>query len=69
MSLFSNTPVLNNPFIAGIELFVDFFFVLSGFIIGYNYPYIETQESFQSFLTKRFYRIYPLHFFYCCYTH
>ncbi len=62
MAFFSDTPVLNNPFVKGTDLFVDFFFVLSGFIISYNYSYFSNTQSFISFLEKRLYRIYPLHF-------
>lgn len=46
---------------------VDFFFVLSGFIISYKYyDYFSTNlsaENLKSFLVKRFARIYPLHVF------
>ncbi len=52
----------DNLFIAHAELMVDFFFVLSGFVIAYNYEERlgSTKELFV-FQTKRFWRLYPLH--------
>ena len=45
-------------------LFVDFFFVLSGFIISHGYlNRINNMENLKLFIYKRFLRIYPLHFF------
>ncbi|HAM4717843.1 TPA: acyltransferase [Escherichia coli] len=45
-------------------LFVEFFFVLSGFIMMYNYSdRINNREQLLSFLFKRFSRIWPLHIF------
>lgn len=48
-------------------LAVDFFFILSGFIIAYNYKKIFEQElqgnHYFIFVIKRFARIYPLHLF------
>ncbi|WP_461148539.1 acyltransferase family protein [Spirosoma pulveris] len=43
-------------------LFVDFFFLLSGFVIYYNYNTLSTITEQKVFLLKRFLRIYPLHF-------
>ncbi len=60
---FSETPILNNSFIENSDMFVDFFFVLSGFVIGYSYQNISDSQTAKLFLIKRFYRIYPLHFF------
>jgi peptidoglycan/LPS O-acetylase OafA/YrhL len=40
---------------------VSFFFVLSGFILTYNYPSFATKEQFQNFFVARFARIWPLH--------
>ena len=41
---------------------VDFFFVLSGFVIALNYQdKITNFEEFKIFLIKRFARLYPLH--------
>jgi len=44
-------------------LFVDFFFVLSGFIIAANYQkrFLEGRISIVSFMLLRFGRLYPLH--------
>jgi peptidoglycan/LPS O-acetylase OafA/YrhL len=42
-------------------LFVDFFFVLSGFIITYNYRDLATVPQLGRFMALRFARIYPLH--------
>ncbi|PKK35519.1 hypothetical protein BWI96_16580 [Siphonobacter sp. SORGH_AS_0500] len=61
MSFFSDTLVLNNPFMQGTDLFVDFFFILSGFIIRYNYSEIPNLQTLITFLKKRLLRIYPLH--------
>lgn len=45
-------------------LFVDFFFVLSGFIIGYGYlDKIYNFSDLRVFILKRIARIYPLHLF------
>ncbi|WP_231427165.1 acyltransferase [Pedobacter sp. Leaf250] len=63
MSAFSNTPVLNNDFIKNADMFVDFFFVLSGFVICYSYQEINSSTALKSFLFKRIARIYPLHLF------
>ncbi len=50
------------PLISHGWLFVDFFFVLSGFVIYFNYNKISTVQQQKEFLFKRFLRIYPLHF-------
>lgn len=48
-------------------LAVDFFFILSGFIIAYNYKKTFEQKlhgnNYLIFVIKRFARIYPLHLF------
>ena len=45
-------------------MFVDFFFVLSGFVITWNYANrIHDGQSLGSFLIRRFFRIFPLHLF------
>lgn len=62
MAVFSNTPILNNRFIGNADLFVDFFFVLSGFVICYSYREINNAQALGAFLKKRFFRLYPLHF-------
>jgi len=59
---FAETPVINNPFIENSDMFVDFFFVLSGFVIAYSYRSLQDWKELKLFLTKRIYRIYPLHF-------
>lgn len=44
-------------------LLVDFFFVLSGFVMAENYLLkIYGGADFKSFIKKRFFRLYPLHF-------
>ncbi|RCH55123.1 acyltransferase [Mucilaginibacter hurinus] len=62
MSAFSETPVINNEFVYNADLFVDFFFVLSGFVIAYSYQFISTGSQLGKFFKKRFFRLYPLHF-------
>lgn len=43
-------------------LFVDMFFILSGFVISYSYPATATGlRSYVRFLVRRIARIYPLH--------
>ncbi len=53
---------IHNFFIvAKSHLFVDFFFVLSGFVIAYNYNNrIRTGVALGEFIQKRFIRLYPL---------
>lgn len=41
--------------------FVDFFFVLSGFVIIYNYNNIQSFAQQKDFIIKRLLRLYPLH--------
>jgi peptidoglycan/LPS O-acetylase OafA/YrhL len=54
----------NNFFVLNSSLFVDFFFVLSGFVIAMNYiEKIHTTQDFASFIKKRFIRLYPLLFY------
>ncbi|WP_163323675.1 acyltransferase family protein [Draconibacterium mangrovi] len=50
----------NNFFIRESYLAVDFFFVLSGFVISYNYNTIKTIGEFITYIKKRFIRLYPL---------
>ena len=50
----------NNFLIRESDLIVDFFFILSGFVISYKYNSIHTFNSFYTFIKKRFIRIYPL---------
>jgi len=57
--IITNLPVVLNGY-----LFVDFFFVLSGFVIQANYAHrVGTGSEFGKFLIKRFGRLYPLHIF------
>ncbi len=62
MSVYSDTPILNNKFISNSDLFVDFFFVLSGFVIAHNYSFLDGFKDLKKFFLNRFYRLYPLHF-------
>ncbi len=50
-------------FIRQSWLFVDLFFILSGFVISLNYHTIDNLKSFVNFIKKRFIRLYPLLFF------
>lgn len=42
------------------QIFVDVFFVMSGFVIALNYQKINSLNFFIKFLKKRFLRLYPL---------
>ena len=54
--------IYQNQFIGNSYLWVDFFFVLSGFVIALNYQYkIKNFQSLFAFQAKRFIRLYPLH--------
>src|SRR5690349_3008211 len=61
MSAFSDTPLINNHLVGNSDLFIDFFFVISGFIISHNYRHISSLEKLQQFLKRRWLRMYPLH--------
>ncbi len=53
-----------NGFIRGSYLFVDFFFVLSGFVIAHAYGNrLSDGNSFRKFMITRFGRLFPLHAF------
>ncbi len=53
----------NLNFFDGFYLFVDFFFVLSGFVITHSYQdFIKSGHDILKFLSLRLGRIYPLHF-------
>ena len=57
-----NTFIHTSNFIQNGGLVVDFFFVLSGFVIAYNYlGKINSKKEVILFQKKRFYRLYPLH--------
>ena len=43
-------------------VFVEFFFVLSGFVLVHGYGF-RNDLKFKPFMTARFYRLFPLHFF------
>ncbi len=54
---FSDIGLARNAYLS-----VDFFFILSGFVIAANYARrINDAGALRSFLTKRFFRLYPLH--------
>lgn len=62
LSPFADTLILNNEFIRNSDLFVDFFFVLSGFVIALTYQQrIKASSDIGKFMKKRFFRVYPLH--------
>ena len=61
--------IYNFFFLRQSYTFVDFFFVLSGFVIAYNYSNFSTIKDLFIFFKKRFIRIYPLLFYsvmVCC---
>lgn len=54
--------LFDNAFFRHAYLMVDFFFVLSGYVIALNYfDRINGIASLVAFQTKRFWRLYPLH--------
>ena len=58
------TFLTNNKFINSSGIFVDLFFILSGFVIYHNYKKrIKTYTEAKTFFIKRFKRLYPLHFY------
>lgn len=48
--------------IKGIWILVEFFFVLSGFVLAHSYGF-KQNFSFKAAIGSRFFRLYPLHFF------
>ena len=58
----ANGPIATLDFVRGSWLFVDFFFVLSGFVIAANYrDRLMTGGFLRRFVILRLGRIYPLH--------
>ena len=58
----SDSLIIQNFLILNGEIFVDFFFVLSGLVIAYNYSNrIHTFMDLLKFKFKRLLRLYPLH--------
>lgn len=47
-------------FFRGSFLFVEFFFVLSGFVLAHRFQ-VKGASSFSHFMKARFFRLYPLH--------
>ncbi len=47
-------------FFSGSSLFVQFFFVLSGFVLTHGYAN-KNDYNFKSFIVSRTWRLYPLH--------
>src|SRR5512141_2294033 len=58
------SPVYSWDVIRNSYLFVDFFFVLSGFVIAWNYSSrLGSAVEVKQFLVLRVGRLYPLHIF------
>ncbi|WP_407146217.1 acyltransferase family protein [Bradyrhizobium sp. ORS 86] len=50
------------PWVEKFNLFVDFFFVLSGFVIAHGYAdRVDSWPGIATFMRRRFARLYPLH--------
>lgn len=59
----ANSHLYHISFFRNAFLFVDFFFVLSGFVIAHAYASeIGTARQGAAFMVRRFGRVYPLHF-------
>jgi peptidoglycan/LPS O-acetylase OafA/YrhL len=57
-------PIGENAFVRGSFLFVDFFFVLSGFVIAHACSEkVRTGQGMAQFMVTRFGRLFPLHIF------
>ncbi|WP_462267233.1 acyltransferase family protein [Mucilaginibacter sp.] len=63
LSPFAATFIIKNSFVSNADLLVDFFFILSGFVIAYSYQHLSTWPELKTFYKKRFLRVYPLHLF------
>ena len=58
------SPIYTSPLVRNSYLFVDFFFVLSGFVIAWNYAArLGSWAEVRRFLVLRLGRVYPLHVF------
>ncbi|HKB55248.1 MAG TPA: acyltransferase, partial [Ramlibacter sp.] len=58
------SPIYSAGLIRDSYLFVDFFFVLSGFVIAWNYQTrLHSWRDVRQFLVLRVGRLYPLHIF------
>jgi peptidoglycan/LPS O-acetylase OafA/YrhL len=58
------SPLYTSPLVRNSYLFVDFFFVLSGFVIAWNYAArLDSWRGVKRFLILRLGRVYPLHIF------
>ena len=65
----NNAPasLINNFFVRESYIFVDFFFILSGYVISLTYnDKIISPISLKQFLIKRFLRLYPMLLFSTC---
>lgn len=51
-----------SPFFRGSFIFVEFFFVLSGFVLAHSFA-LKKNIDFKGFMKNRLFRLYPLHFF------
>lgn len=59
-----HSPIYHSAFVRNSYLFVDFFFVLSGFVIAWNYATrLGTWPQVRHFLVLRVGRVWPLHVF------
>lgn len=53
---------LNLNFLVNLHFFVDFFFILSGYILAFNYEkLVKNSTNFIVLIKKRIIRLYPLH--------
>lgn len=60
----SSGPLFDSPLVRHAYLLLDFFFVLSGFVIAHSYGHrLSSPRDLKVFLFLRFGRIYPLHLF------
>lgn len=58
----ANDLIASNPFFAHASIFVDVFFVLSGFVIAFSYSSrLDSGMQIFSFMLRRFGRLWPLH--------